>query len=112
MTTVVIGTQWGDEGKGKIVDVYAASARYTVRFHGGNNAGHTVVIGDKKFFFHLIPSGIFQKNTIAVIANGVILDLEVLIGEMDLLEKAGITIKKKLIIKKKKSLVKLTIYYL
>ena len=98
MTTVVIGTQWGDEGKGKIVDVYAASARYTVRFHGGNNAGHTVVIGDKKFFFHLIPSGIFQKNTIAVIANGVILDLEVLIGEMDLLEKAGITIKKKLII--------------
>jgi adenylosuccinate synthase len=98
MTTVVIGTQWGDEGKGKIVDVYAASARYTVRFHGGNNAGHTVVIGDKKFFFHLIPSGIFQPNTIAVIANGVILDLEVLIGEMKLLEKAGIKLKKKLII--------------
>jgi adenylosuccinate synthase len=98
MTTVVIGTQWGDEGKGKIVDVYAARAKYTVRFHGGNNAGHTVVIGDKKFFFHLIPSGIFQPNTIAVIANGVILDLEVLIGEMKLLEKAGIKLNKKLII--------------
>ncbi|MCX6793628.1 MAG: adenylosuccinate synthase, partial [Candidatus Gottesmanbacteria bacterium] len=98
MTTVVIGTQWGDEGKGKIVDVYAAYARYTVRFHGGNNAGHTVVIGDKKFFFHLIPSGIFQKKTIGVIANGVILDLEVLIGEMKLVQKAGVKLKNKLII--------------
>jgi adenylosuccinate synthase len=98
MTTVVIGTQWGDEGKGKIVDVYASAARYTVRFHGGNNAGHTVVVGDKKFFFHLIPSGIFQKHTIGVIANGVILDLEVLIGEMKLLERAGVNLKNKLII--------------
>jgi adenylosuccinate synthase len=98
MTTVVIGTQWGDEGKGKIVDVYAARARYAVRFHGGNNAGHTVVVGDKKFFFHLIPSGVFQPNTIAVIANGVILDLEVLIGEMKLLDGAGVRLKNKLII--------------
>ncbi|MCX6792276.1 MAG: adenylosuccinate synthase [Candidatus Gottesmanbacteria bacterium] len=98
MITVVIGTQWGDEGKGKIVDVYASAARYTVRFHGGNNAGHTVVVGDKKFFFHLIPSGIFQPNTIAVIANGVILDLEVLLGEMKLLTDAGIRLKHKLII--------------
>lgn len=98
MTTVVIGTQWGDEGKGKIVDVVAANADYTVRFHGGNNAGHTVVIGDKKFSFHLIPSGIFQKKTVGVIANGVILDLEVLIGEMKLVEKAGISLKHKLII--------------
>lgn len=98
MTTVVIGTQWGDEGKGKIVDVYAAHARYVVRYHGGNNAGHTVVVGDKKFFFHLVPSGVFQPNTIAVIANGVILDLEVLIGEMKLLTDAGIRLKHKLII--------------
>ncbi len=98
MTTVVIGTQWGDEGKGKIVDVYASAARYAVRFHGGNNAGHTVVVGDKKFFFHLVPSGIFQPNTIAVIANGVIVDLEVLIGEMKLLTDAGVRLKNKLII--------------
>jgi adenylosuccinate synthase len=98
MTTVIIGTQWGDEGKGKIVDVYASGAAYAVRFHGGNNAGHTVVIGDKKFFFHLIPSGIFQPKTVAVIANGVILDLEVLIGEMKLLTEAGINLKNKLII--------------
>lgn len=98
MTTVIIGTQWGDEGKGKIVDVYAAHARYAVRFHGGNNAGHTVVIGDKKFSFHLIPSGIFQKNTIGVIANGVVIDVEVLIGEMKLVQKAGVTLKNKLII--------------
>lgn len=98
MTTVVIGTQWGDEGKGKIVDVYAAHARYAVRFHGGNNAGHTVVVGDKKFSFHLIPSGIFRPNTKAVIANGVILDLEVLIGEMKLLTGAGVRLKHKLLI--------------
>jgi len=98
MTTVVIGTQWGDEGKGKIVDVYAAHADFAVRFHGGNNAGHTVVIGDKKFSFHLIPSGIFQKKTTGVIANGVILDLEVLIGEMKLLESAGVKLKNKLVI--------------
>lgn len=98
MTTVVIGTQWGDEGKGKIVDIYAARARWAVRYHGGNNAGHTVVIGDKKFFFHLVPSGIFQPNTIAIIANGVILDLEVLLGEMKLLTDAGVKLKNKLMI--------------
>ena len=98
MTTVVIGTQWGDEGKGKIVDLVAARADFAVRFHGGNNAGHTVVIGKNKFSFHLIPSGIFQKKTVGVIANGVILDLEVLIGEMQLVEKAGVHLKNKLII--------------
>jgi len=98
MTTVVIGTQWGDEGKGKIVDVYAADAEYTVRFHGGNNAGHTVVIGDNKFSFHLVPSGIFQPKTTAVIAGGVIVDLEVLTDEMKLLQKAGVRLTRKLII--------------
>jgi len=94
----VIGTQWGDEGKGKIVDLYAAHADYTVRFHGGNNAGHTVVIGDKKFSFHLIPSGIFQPKTIAIIASGVIVDLEVLTDEMELLKKAGVRLRHKLLI--------------
>lgn len=98
MTTVVIGTQWGDEGKGKIVDLLSGRADYVVRFHGGNNAGHTVVIGEKKFSFHLIPSGIFQVGTIAVIANGVILDLDVLTAEMDLLKSAGVSLTHKLVI--------------
>lgn len=94
----VIGLQWGDEGKGKIVDLLAQKADYVVRYHGGNNAGHTVVVGSKKHFFHLIPSGIFHKRTKAIIANGVILDLEVLSREMDILEKEGINLKSKLCI--------------
>jgi adenylosuccinate synthase len=92
----VIGLQWGDEGKGKIVDLLAKNADYVVRYHGGNNAGHTVVLGDRKFFFRLIPSGIFHKNTKAIIGNGVVLDPEVLLGEMDILEKEGIDLRKKL----------------
>ncbi|OGK38338.1 adenylosuccinate synthase [Candidatus Roizmanbacteria bacterium RIFCSPHIGHO2_12_FULL_41_11] len=98
MVTAVLGLQWGDEGKGKIVDLLAKKAAYAVRFHGGNNAGHTVVIGKQKLFFHLIPSGICQKKTIAVIANGVILDLAVLIEEINILKKAGVTLKNKLVI--------------
>lgn len=98
MVTTVLGLQWGDEGKGKIVDLLAQKSDFAVRFHGGNNAGHTVVIGDKKFFFHLVPSGIFQKNITAVIGNGVILDLEVLLDEIRLLEEAGIKTKGRLII--------------
>lgn len=98
MTTIVVGTQWGDEGKGKIVDLLSQNSDYVVRFHGGNNAGHTVVINDKKFFFHLIPSGIFNKNTKAVIGNGVILDLEVFLQELETLEKEGIDLVNKLII--------------
>ncbi|MBI2404950.1 adenylosuccinate synthase [Candidatus Gottesmanbacteria bacterium] len=98
MITVVLGMQWGDEGKGKIVDLAARRADYVVRFHGGNNAGHTVVIADKKFSFHLVPSGIFNPKTVAIIAGGTILDLEVLVGEMELLEKAGIKLKHKLVL--------------
>src|SRR4030095_4475882 len=94
----VIGLQWGDEGKGKIVDLLAKEADYVVRYHGGNNAGHTVVVGSRKFFFHLIPSGIFHKNTKALISNGVIIDPEVLVGEMDTLLKEGIELKRKLMI--------------
>ncbi len=92
----VIGLQWGDEGKGKIVDLLAKNADYVVRYHGGNNAGHTVVLGERKFFFRLIPSGIFHKRTKAIIGNGVVLDPEVLIGEMDILEKEGLNLIKKL----------------
>ncbi|MEX1052409.1 MAG: adenylosuccinate synthase [Patescibacteria group bacterium] len=98
MIDAVIGTQWGDEGKGKIVDLLAKSADYTVRFHGGNNAGHTVIIGEKKFAFHLIPSGIINKKTVGVIANGVIIDPEVLITELEILKKEGINAQKKLVI--------------
>ncbi len=96
--SVVLGLQWGDEGKGKIVDLLASKADYVVRYHGGNNAGHTVVVKDRKFFFHLIPSGIFHKKTIAIIANGVVIDPEVLCGEMDILEKEGVNLRKKLVI--------------
>lgn len=98
MVEVVIGLQWGDEGKGKIVDLRATKADYVVRFHGGNNAGHTVVIHGKKHFFHLIPSGVFNKHTRAVIANGVILDLDVLNEELKILKKEGVDLYKKLYI--------------
>lgn len=98
MINLIIGGQWGDEGKGKIVDLLGKSADYTVRFHGGNNAGHTVVIGKKKYPFHLIPSGILNKKVKGVISNGVIIDPEVLIGEIDKLEKEGMSLKNKLII--------------
>jgi adenylosuccinate synthase len=95
---VVIGLQWGDEGKGKIVDLLSEDADYVVRFHGGNNAGHTVVLGSNKFFFRLIPSGIFHKKTKAVIANGVVIDPEVLCNEIDTLRHEGINLSRKLII--------------
>lgn len=98
MVTLVVGAQWGDEGKGKLVDLLSAKSDYVVRFHGGNNAGHTVVIDGKKYPFHLVPSGILQKNAIGVIANGVILDPEVLMHEIAILKKEGLNLKKKLII--------------
>ena len=86
---VVIGSQWGDEGKGKIIDFLAEKADFVVRSHGGNNAGHTVINKYGTFSMHLIPSGIFEKNIKACITNGVVLDLEVLISEIEVLEKAG-----------------------
>lgn len=98
MIQLVIGSQWGDEGKGKIVDMMAEKADLVVRFHGGNNAGHTVVVNGKKFAFHLIPSGILQKKPTVVIDNGVVIDPDVLMEEMIVFEKMGINLKKKLII--------------
>src|SRR3989338_8689903 len=88
--SVVIGAQWGDEGKGKIIDYLSSTSDFVVRFHGGNNAGHTIVNHKGKFALHLIPSGIFNPKTKAIISNGVIIDLEVLIEEIRNLEKAGI----------------------
>lgn len=96
-TTFIIGSQWGDEGKGKIVDFLSEKANYVVRFHGGNNAGHTVINKFGKFPMHLIPSGIFS-NAKACITNGVVLDLEVLINEINMLKKAHINLKNKLFI--------------
>lgn len=85
-TLIVVGTQWGDEGKGKIVDVLTENAHYVVRFQGGNNAGHTLVINNKKYILHLIPSGIFHPHTICLIGNGVVVDPEVLIQEIEKLK--------------------------
>jgi len=96
--SVIIGTQWGDEGKGKIVDLLSENADYVVRFHGGNNAGHTVIVGGKKYPFHLIPAGILQPKAVGVIGNGVLIDLEVLSSEIKMLQDEGMDLKKKLII--------------
>ncbi len=98
MVSVVIGTQWGDEGKGRIIDLLSEHADFAVRFNGGNNAGHTIIVNGKKYPFHLIPSGILQPKTVAVIGNGVVLDLEVLISEIEMLEADGMNLSKKLII--------------
>jgi adenylosuccinate synthase len=87
---VVVGTQWGDEGKGKIVDLLAESVQGVVRFQGGHNAGHTLVIGDKKTVLHLIPSGILRREVDCFIGNGVVLSPEALLSEMDELEQAGV----------------------
>ena len=87
---VIVGAQWGDEGKGKIVDILTESADVVVRFQGGNNAGHTVIVGEEKFIFHLLPSGILHKGKACVIGSGVVLDPEVLIKEIEVLKAKGI----------------------
>ncbi len=85
--TVIIGAQWGDEGKGKITDFFAAQSDYIVRFQGGNNAGHTIILDDRTLKLHLIPSGVLHPNCKLVIGNGVVIDPEVLINEIDMLKK-------------------------
>ena len=87
---VIIGTQWGDEGKGKVVDLLTEKAQCVVRFQGGNNAGHTLVVDGKQFIFHLIPSGILHPGTVCAIGNGVVVDPAVLLEEIDKLNAAGI----------------------
>jgi len=93
---VVIGTQWGDEGKGKIVDWLTDHAQGVVRFQGGHNAGHTLVIGNKKTVLHLIPSGILRKNVICYIGNGVVLSPPALLVELRMLEEAGVDVRSRL----------------
>ncbi|MFH0947489.1 MAG: adenylosuccinate synthase [Elusimicrobiota bacterium] len=97
-TMVIIGLQWGDEGKGKVVHFLSENADYVVRYQGGNNAGHTVVFDNKEFVLHLIPSGILEKGKKCIIGNGVVVDPDALINEIDFLEKKGIKIKNRLFI--------------
>ncbi len=87
---VLVGAQWGDEGKGKATDLLGSSVDYVVKFNGGNNAGHTVVIGEEKYALHLLPSGILTPTVIPVIGNGVVIDVSVLIEELDGLEARGV----------------------
>ncbi len=89
---VIIGTQWGDEGKGKVVDLLTDKADCVVRFQGGNNAGHTLVVNNQKFIFHLIPSGILHPGKTCLIGNGVVIDPAVLIQEMDRLQEHGLAV--------------------
>jgi adenylosuccinate synthase len=91
---VLIGAQWGDEGKGKATDLLGSRVDYVVKFNGGNNAGHTVVIGDEKYALHLLPSGILTPGVTPIIANGVVVDIEVLFEELDALKERGVDVSK------------------
>jgi adenylosuccinate synthase len=104
-TLVVLGAQWGDEGKGKVVDLFSEKADVVVRYQGGSNAGHTVVIEGKKYVLHLIPSGILHKNKINIIGNGVVVDPEALIEEIDDLKSKGIQCNGSLYISKRAHLI-------
>lgn len=95
---VILGAQWGDEGKGKVIDIFAPKADYIVRYQGGNNAGHTVVIGRDEFILHLIPSGILHKGKICVIGNGVVIDPRALLEEIEMLKGKGISVEGRLLI--------------
>ncbi len=92
MNIVVVGAQWGDEGKGKLIDILSKDVDITVRYQGGNNAGHTVVVGDKEYIFHLIPSAILHRKKICVIGNGAVIDPKALLEEMDGLNRRNIKV--------------------
>src|SRR3954470_17047305 len=89
---VIVGAQWGEEGKGKVVDLLAEQANLVIRFQGGNNAGHTIVRGGDTYKFHLIPSGILSPGRTCAIGNGVVVDPRVLTGEIDDLRRRGVDI--------------------
>ncbi len=88
--TAVVGLQWGDEGKGKIVDLLTAEHDVIVRYNGGANAGHTIVVDDERYALHLIPSGILYPDKVCVVANGVVVDPAKLVEEIDALQERGI----------------------
>ncbi|GHG54220.1 adenylosuccinate synthetase [Flavimobilis marinus] len=94
---VVVGAQWGDEGKGKATDQLGSQVDYVVKFNGGNNAGHTVVVGSEKYALHLLPSGILSPGVTPVIGNGVVIDIEVLFEELDALEARGVDVSRLLV---------------
>ncbi len=104
-TLVIVGTQWGDEGKGKITDLLSEDFDVIARYQGGSNAGHTVVLEGNQFIFHLLPSGILHEDKICLIGNGVVLDPEVLFEEIRNLQKYGIEVKKRLFIDYKTQLI-------
>src|SRR3989338_7267737 len=95
---VVVGAQWGDEGKGKIIDILSKDADVVVRYQGGNNAGHTVVKDQGEFVLHLIPSGIFHRRSRCVIGNGVVVDPQALLDEIKGLAAKGVSVKGRLFI--------------
>ncbi|MCX5698880.1 MAG: adenylosuccinate synthase [Candidatus Omnitrophica bacterium] len=95
MNTVLVGMQWGDEGKGKVIDILSEKVDYIVRYQGGNNAGHTVVVGKRQYIFHLVPSGILHPGKICCIGNGVVIDPAVLLGELNDLRKNSIDFKRR-----------------
>ena len=97
-SVVILGTQWGDEGKGKIVDLLTDKAQYVIRYQGGHNAGHTLVIDGEKTVLHLIPSGILRDNCKCIIANGVVLAPDALLKEMKELEARGVPVRERLLL--------------
>ena len=102
---LLLGLQWGDEGKGKIVDVLTSKYKIVARFQGGPNAGHTLVFNNKKHVLHTIPSGIFHENKINIIGNGVVIDPVILKNELKTLELEGINYNKSLLISRKAHLI-------
>ena len=88
--TAIVGAQWGDEGKGKITDFFAGESDYVVRFQGGNNAGHTIIVNGTTFKLHLIPSGIVYGTPVSIIGNGVVVDPKALLDEIDYVKRKGI----------------------
>src|SRR5512140_2950700 len=89
---IIVGTQWGDEGKGRIVDWFAANSDFVARYNGGDNAGHSVTVGPKLFKLHLIPSGIIHPKPVAMLGNGMVINPQSLIEEIDMLRKAGVEV--------------------
>ena len=96
--TAVFGMQWGDEGKGRVVDLLASASDIVVRFQGGANAGHTVIVGDEKYVLHLLPSGVVQDGTLNVVGNGVVVDPWTLVREIDGLQARGIDLTGRLLL--------------
>lgn len=101
MTTLVVGTQWGDEGKAKVIDLLAGNYDYVVRYQGGANAGHTVMVEDKKFIFHLLPSGLMNPRAKVIIGNGVVVDIDQLCDEIHSLESMGFPVVDRIIVSDK-----------